>query len=96
MSITWTIQQLDRLTSDGFVTTAHWRATAVDGEYIATIYGTCGWPTAAPTIPYDQLTQDVVLEWVWSDGVNKTETEASLAAQIELQKNPVVEAGIPW
>ena len=96
MTITWTIEQLDRLTSDGFVTTAHWRATAVDGEDTATIYGTCGWPAAAPTIPYDQLTQDVVLEWVWSDGVNKTETEASLAAQIELQKNPVVDTGIPW
>jgi hypothetical protein len=33
--ITWKITQLDRLTSDGFITTAHWTATAVDGDYTA-------------------------------------------------------------
>ena len=43
MTTTWTIDQLDRLTADGFVTTAHWRATAVDGDYSASVYGTCGW-----------------------------------------------------
>ena len=31
----WTISQLDRKTADGFVTTAHWQATAVDGEHTA-------------------------------------------------------------
>jgi len=96
MTITWTIPQLDRLTSDGFVTTAHWIATAVDGDYTPTVYGTCGWPPAAPTIPYDQLTQEIVLGWIWTDGVNKDETEANLTAQIELQKNPVTETGVPW
>jgi hypothetical protein len=30
--ITWTIAQLDRQTSDGLVTTAHYRVDAVDGE----------------------------------------------------------------
>jgi hypothetical protein len=35
MTTTWNISQLDRQTSDGFVTTAHWQATAVDGEYSA-------------------------------------------------------------
>lgn len=39
-TITWTISQLDRRTSDGFVTTAHWQATAVDGDYSASIYAT--------------------------------------------------------
>jgi hypothetical protein len=31
----WTIQQLDRRTSDGFVTVAHWRCDAVDGSISA-------------------------------------------------------------
>ena len=96
MAITWTISQLDRLTADGFVTTAHWRATAVDGDYSASAYGTCGWSEGAPVIPYDQLTQDTVLGWVWADGVDKDATEASLTAQIEAQKNPVTETGVPW
>jgi hypothetical protein len=34
MTTTWTIAQLDRQTSDGLVTTAHWRVDAVDGELL--------------------------------------------------------------
>ena len=96
MEITWGIQQLDRQLADGFVTTAHWRATATDGDYSASTYGTCGWAEGTPTIPYDQLTQDTVLGWCWADGVDKDATEASLTAQIEAQKNPVTETGVPW
>ena len=95
-TITWVIQQLDRQTSDGFVTTAHWRANAVDGDYSASAYGTCGWSEGEPIIPYDQLTQDTVLGWVWADGVDKDATEATLTAQIEAQKNPVTATGLPW
>jgi len=74
MEITWTITQLDRQTSDGFVTTAHWTATAVDGNYTASVYSTCGWSDGSPTVPYAQLTQDMVLGWVWANGVDKDAT----------------------
>lgn len=96
MTITWTIDNMERLTSDGFVTTAYWRATAVDGNYSASSYGSCGWAPSTPTIPYADLTQQDVLDWCWADGVDKTAVEASLTANIELQKNPPVENGVPW
>ncbi|CAB5212723.1 hypothetical protein UFOVP188_46 [uncultured Caudovirales phage] len=96
MSITWTVEQLNRQASDGFVTTAHWRATAVDGEHSATVYGTCGWTAETPNIPYDQLTQETVLGWIWTNGVDKEVIEANLASQIELQKHPVTKTGVPW
>jgi hypothetical protein len=96
MTTTWTISQLDRKTADGFVTTAHWQATAVDGEHTASIYSTCSWEDGTPTIPYANLTQETVLGWVWANGVDKTATEAALAAQIEAQKNPVTASGTPW
>jgi hypothetical protein len=96
MTITWTISQLDRLTSDGFVTTAHWRSTAVDGEYSASAYSTCGWTPTEPTIPYEELTEEIVLEWIWTNGVDKESIEQSLTQQIELQKNPVTATGLPW
>jgi len=89
MTTTWTISQLDRKTADGFVTTAHWQATAVDGEHTASIYSTCSWADGTPTIPYDQLTQATVLGWVWANSVDKQATEDALAAQIALQKAPV-------
>ena len=94
-TIVWNISQLDRQTSDGFVTTAHWQANATDGDYSASVYSTCSWSDGTATIPYADLTKDAVLAWVW-ESVDKDAVEASLAAQIELQKNPVTATGVPW
>ena len=94
--ITWKITQCDRLTSDDFITTAHWVANATDGDYSASIYSTCSWAAGTPTIPYADVTEAEVLQWCWDSGVNKDATEAALAAQIELQKNPVTATGTPW
>jgi hypothetical protein len=96
MTIVWNISQLDRQTSDGFVTTAHWQATAVDGDYSASTYATCSWSDGTPTVDYADLTQEQVLGWIWANGVDKDAVETSLAAQIEAQKNPVTATGVPW
>jgi hypothetical protein len=96
MTTTWTISQLDRNTANGFVTTAHWTASAVDGDYTASIYSTSSWASGTPTIPYADLTQETVLGWVWANGVDKQATEDALAANIALQKNPVTATGTPW
>ena len=93
---TWTITQTDYLVADGFITTAHWTASAVDGDYTASIYSTCSWADGTPTIAYADLTQETVLGWVWANGVDKQATEDALAANIALQKNPVTATGTPW
>jgi hypothetical protein len=95
MSVTWSIVNLDRNTSDGFVTTAHWYAYAVDGEHSASAYATVSWAEGTPTIAYENLTEATVLGWVW-ESVDKASTESALAAQIELKKNPVKATGKPW
>jgi len=95
MSVTWKISTLDREVSNGFVTTAHWTATAVDGEHSASAYATVSWAEGTPVIPYASLTEATVLNWVW-ESVDKESTEASLAAQIALLKNPVKATGLPW
>ena len=92
----WTITQTNYEVSNGFITTAHWTASAVDGDYTASIYSTCSWADGSPTIPYDQVTEAEVLAWCWSSGVDKEATEAALAQNIELQKNPVTATGTPW
>ena len=94
--VTWTITQLDRQTSNGFVTTAHWTASAVDGDYSASTYSTSSWADGTPTTPYANLTQETVLGWIWTNGVDKEAVEASLQAQIDAQKNPVSATGVPW
>jgi len=74
--ITWTITQTNYETANGFITTAHWTATAVDEGYTASIWST--W------------------DWCYASGVDKDATEAALAQQIALQKNPVTATGTPW
>ena len=96
MTTTWTISQLDRQTSDGFVTTAHWQATAVDREHSASVYSTCSWSDGTPTVAYADLTEATVLGWIWANGVDKDATEAALAAQIAEQKAPKTARGLPW
>jgi hypothetical protein len=96
ISTTWTISQLDRNTANGFVTTAHWQATAIDGDYTASIYSTSSWADGTPEVAYAALTQATVLGWVWANGVDKEATEAALAANIALQKAPVTASGTPW
>ena len=99
MATTWTIATLERELSDGGVIVAHWRATDVDGDYSASSYGTCGFSPDASSpdfTPYDDLTESQVLGWCWANGVDKDAIEASLAAKIEAQKNPVSAAGVPW
>ena len=92
----WTIPVTDYLVADGFITTAHWNCNATDGTYSASAYSTCSFALATPAIPYDSVTEQEVLDWCWASGVDKDATEAALAAQIELQKNPVKATGVPW
>jgi hypothetical protein len=96
MQINWNVSQTDRYLDSGFVYCAHWQAIATDGDYSASVYSTCSWQPGTPTIPYDSVTMQEVLDWCWASGVDKDATEASLLAQIELQKNPVTATGVPW
>ena len=96
MTTTWTITQTNYETANGFIFTAHWTATAVDGNYTASIWSTCSWQPGTPTIPYASVTMDEVLDWCYAAGVDKDATEAALAQQIALQKNPVTATGTPW
>jgi hypothetical protein len=96
MNTTWTITVTDYQTANGFITTAHWTATQVDEGYTASIWSTCSWADGTPTIPYASVTMQEVLDWCYAAGVDKTATEAALAQQIALQKNPVTAQGTPW
>ena len=97
MEITWSVAQLDRNTSDGFVNTVHWRVNAIDGDKSASSYGTVGYTQeeGKTLVPYSNLTETAVIAWV-QESLNKETVEASLAKQIELLKNPVVSSGTPW
>jgi hypothetical protein len=103
----WQISAMDCKVSEGnlsdVVYLVHWRcsATETDGDktYSASVYSTCSVPGPNPAsfVPYNQLTQDEVLGWIWANGVDKAATEAAVQQQIYLQKNPVVVSPpLPW
>jgi len=97
-TMNWSISTLERKLSGGGVIVAHWRCTASDGDFSASSYGTAGFTYDASSpdfVPYDQLTEADVLEWVW-ESVDKDATEAALAQKIEDQKHPTTAAGVPW
>jgi hypothetical protein len=95
MKITWTIAQLDRQTSDGLVTIAHWRADAVDGDYSAGSYGTVGFERGASFTTYESLTEAQVIAWV-KDKLDVDVIEAGLVAEISTKKAPTTAVGVPW
>jgi len=96
----WTITQMDRNTTDGFVTTVHWTASQTDGDYIASTYSTVSFTKedGINYVPYADLTEAAVVEWVkGSLGVEGVAAvDAALAANIASQKAPVQASGLPW
>jgi hypothetical protein len=100
MTTTWTINNLDRETADGLVTTIHWTASQTVGipdvgEFSASINNTQQLERGDSFVDYATLTEATVLEWLW-EKVDKEVVEAALEAQIEAQRAPVKASGLPW
>ena len=93
----WTIRQMDRLTSDGFVVVVHYNVSATDGTYQASTYGTTSYTQAEGETytPYANLTEATVVGWV-QETLGKDTVEASLQGQIDALKAPVQASGLPW
>jgi hypothetical protein len=94
---TWKIVSLERKTADGFVTTAHWTCSDVDGEFSGSVYGSIGFEGELVT-PYADLTEATVIGWVKASMGEETVAahEAAVAAQIAQAKEPAVAVGTPW
>ena len=102
----WNISSMDVRVQEGeyqdVVIVAHWSCTdtqTIDGkEYSGRVYATCSLPAPEGSfIAYNDLTQDIVLGWIWANGVDKDATEAAVNAQIQAQAFPtIVSPPLPW
>ena len=102
----WSISSLDCKVQEGeyqdVVIVAHWSCTdtqVIDGkEYSGRVYSTCSLPAPEGSFtPFQDLTQDQVLGWIWANGVDKDATEAAVNAQIQSAAHPtVISPALPW
>jgi len=102
MNISWIIERLLVRPTEGSLTdvviTADWRCNGSQDQYSGTCYGSCSFaPPSGSFTPYPDLTQDQVLGWCFSNGVDQTAIEANVTQQIADQVNPpVIAPPLPW
>ena len=101
-TFTWSVATLDRTVADGIVGTVHYTVSAADDTYSSGAYGSVGLEAPAEgdtVIPYADLTEAGVIEWVKTalGGEEKvTEIEAALQNQLDEQRTPTKASGRPW
>ena len=98
LTVQWRIVNLERETVDGYVYTAHYTVDAKDDVYSAGAYGSIGFERPETLIPFSDLTEAQVIEWVKEAlGSEKVlEIGQALLNQINEQRNPTKAAGLPW
>jgi hypothetical protein len=102
MTINWIIERLLVRKVEGtysdVVITADWRCNGTQDQYSGTCYGSASFaPPSENFTPYEDLTEQQVLDWCFANGVDKSAIEANVAAQIENQINPpVIAPPLPW
>lgn len=83
----------------GVVVSAKWICEGEQDGTKASFSGASQFPEPGEQFtPYNSLTQEQVLAWVWADGgVNKETTEASVTSALQAKLTPpVVEQPLPW
>ena len=101
-TISWIIERLLVKPTEGSLTdvviTADWRCNGTDGTYSGTCYGSASFaPPTENFTPYDQLTEQQVLDWCYANGVDQAAIEANVSLQIENQINPpIIAPPLPW
>ena len=70
--------------SSNEVKTIHWRYTATDGDYSASMYGSCA---GSEGMDFDEMTQEHAIMCV-TENQPVEDMQSKLSAQIEAQKNP--------
>ena len=86
MAITyeWSFPNFE-VNSENEVKTIHWRYTATEGDYSASMYGSCA---GSEGMDFDAMTKDHAIACVVENNSSEEEMQTNLSAQIEAQKNP--------
>jgi hypothetical protein len=102
LTTTWTVNYLTRRLSDGWVFFAEFNVTATKDDTTVSTKGSVTFKQPDDLIPYEELTEETVLEWIktelndvpGADAVINIENE--LHKRIEMALNPTEATGLPW
>ena len=95
---TWEVNTLQRELADGYVNKVIYRVNGTDGTYSTRATGEVDLEKPDTLIPYKDLTESKVLEWVKAKlGTDEVAAiEKALEDEIALINTPVTETGKPW
>jgi hypothetical protein len=102
ITLSWIIERLLVKPTEGSLTdvvvTADWRCNGSQDQYSGTCYGSTSFaPPSGDFTPYEDLSEQQILGWCFSSGVDQSAIEANVKQQIENQINPpVVCLPNPW
>jgi hypothetical protein len=102
MTILWLIERLLVKPAEGSLTdvviNADWRCNGSQESFNGTCYGSCSFqPPSGSFTPYPDLSEEQILGWCYTNGVDKTAIETNVTLQIQNQINPpVVTLPLPW
>lgn len=98
----WTIENMKRRAESGLVVEVAYRVVAKQGGLIADHRGKVtltGDPSVPGFVPFEQLTEGQVIQWV-KDSVDVSTIEAGVQAALEAKIQKVeqkeVVSGLPW
>ena len=101
-TFTWKVKSLAIKPIQGeftdVVITAQWNCNGQQESYSGSYYQSTDFqaPESSKFIPYNDLTQDEVLGWIWQY-VDKATVEGYVQTQIDNQINPpIVYPELPW
>ena len=104
VTVTWKIDEMRTLDTpqSGFVVSVRWVCHGTDGTHTGETHGRSYFKSEGDSFtPYDQLTEEQVLQWVFADigEAGKNNQEVAIRDQINAKANPPVSPSaqpLPW
>jgi hypothetical protein len=95
----WSIENMERQAVDGLVTKITWTVTVIIGMEFANRNGIVEMQRSNTFIPFDQLTEEKILEWAW-EKIDKATIESELSEiaqkKVDARTNNSMLNGLPW
>jgi hypothetical protein len=102
-TFTWTVLAVDVSTEvlaghNDIVTVVYWQCVGEQDGYTASLSRNSKIPYDPATwVPYADLTETKMFQWVFADGVTQTNTEAEIQQMLDVQITPpVISPALPW